>query len=122
MVSMAAAGFSLVVVFALLTLGIYGALIPPQLEIKVRNESATSKEVVVDLAKDGERVRHWRETVMPGRALSFGYPMYLGKYAITVACDDLQNTTAQIDMPFFTFEKSRSETFAVNDTKIRHGE
>lgn len=121
MVSMAAAGLSLVVIFAVLTVGVYGALIPPHLEIKVQNATGTSKEVVVDLAKDGERVRHWRETVMPGKATSFGYPMYLGGYDITLACDDYANVSAHIDMPFFTFEKSRTETFTVNESAIIHG-
>jgi len=121
MASMAAAGLSLVVIFALLTIGIYGALIPPQLEIAVRNDTATSKEVVVDLAKDGERVRHWREIVMPGKQISFGYPMYLGGYDISVACDQYANASARIDMPFFTFEKSHAERFTVNESAIIHG-
>ena len=121
MVSMAAAGLSLVVIFAVLTVGIYGALIPPQLEIKVQNATGTSKEVVVDLAKDGERVRHWRETVMPGKATSFGYPMYLGGYDISVACDGYTNASLHIDMPFFTLEKGRTESFTVNGTDIGHG-
>jgi hypothetical protein len=121
MASMAAAGLSLVVIFAMLTIGIYGALIPPQLEIAVRNDTGTSKEVVVDLAKDGERVRHWRETVMPGKAARFSYPMYLGGYDITVACDQYANASARIDMPFFTFEKSRTESFSVNATAIVRG-
>jgi hypothetical protein len=121
MVSMAAAGLSLVVIFAMLTIGIYGALIPPQLDIEVRNDTGTSKEVVVDLAKDGERVRHWRETVMPGKTARFGYPMYLGGYDINVGCDTYANASARIDMPFFTFEKSRTETFSVNETAIGHG-
>jgi len=121
MVSMAAAGLSLVVIFALLTVGVYGALIPPQLEISVTNTGATSKEVVVDLSKDGERVRHWRQTVMPQKTVTFGYPLYLGGYDIDVGCMDLANCTAHIDMPVFTFEKSRPEKFTISETGIFRG-
>jgi len=121
MVSIAAAGLSLVVIFAVLTVSIYGALIPPQLEIKVHNDTGTSKEVVVDLVKDGERVRHWRDTVMPGKNIVFSYPMYLGAYNITVACEPFANLSANFDMPFFTFEKSHAEGFTLNETGIMRG-
>ena len=121
MVSMMTAGLSIVVIFSVLIMGVYGALIPPQLEIKVRNGCATVRDVVVDLKKDGELVRHWRQSVMPGKAASFGYPLYLGGYDITVACDDYTNASAHIDMPFITLEKSRSTSFTVTDGGIVHG-
>ena len=122
MVSMMTAGLSIVVIFSVLIVGVYGALIPPQLEIKVRNGCATVRDVVVDLKMDGELVRHWRQSVMPGRDAAFGYPMYLGGYDVIVASADLANASVHLDMPFFTLEKSRSASFTVTDGGIEHGD
>lgn len=121
MVSMISAGLSIVVIFSLLAVGIYGALIPPQLEVRVVNGSSIAREVTVDLRKDGELVRHWKAGIYPGKAGTFSYPMYLGGYNITVSSQGLENATAGLDMPFFTFEKSRSETFTVTDHAVVHG-
>lgn len=121
MVSMMTAGLSIVVVFSVFLVGIYAALIPPQLEVKVDNASGITREVTVDLSKDGELVRHWKFSLYPGKGRSFTYPMYLGGYNITVSSSGLENATARLDMPFFTLEKSRPETFTVTDFAVVHG-
>lgn len=121
MASMMTAGLSIVVIFSILVLGIYAALIPPQLEVKVQNAGAITRDVAVDLRKDGELVRQWKASLYPGKGATFSYPMYLGGYDITVSSPGLANASVHLDMPFFTLEKSRSETFTVNDGGVVHG-
>jgi hypothetical protein len=121
MVSMMTAGLSIVVIFSVLIVGIYAALIPPQLEVKVVNGGSIIREVTVDLRKDGELVRHWKASIYPGKTGSFSYPLYLGGYNITVSSQGFENATAVLDMPFLTLEKSRTETFTVTDFAVAHG-
>ena len=120
MTSMATAGFATLFVMALLIGGMYGALIPTELTVTIRNSCPSSRSVHVALYRGDESQKVWQFSLNSGQTKVLTQNLDIGDYNVTVSDEELGNASATFNIPFKVLSKKHAEAFDISNGTVRH--
>jgi hypothetical protein len=119
--SRAVVGIAFMVLISIMLAGTYSALMPTQLDIKVKNYDTVMHEVNLLLTKDGQKIDSWELGVESGRTRTVEYPVDIGSFRLTASMQGRANATSDFEIPFKFLNKAHSETFTVTNAGLFKG-